>query len=486
MRSIDWLLVSSLLSLGSCTSSGDDSVSDESDADADSDADTDTDTDTDTTWTVNGLTAWLHPDMASMVHLQWDQSAPSNAHVEYSFDSDGDGAPIWLSSPTELAAKGTNERILVGIPFDTDVQLRLVLEDGKKTVDGPLVTTGPIEIVDEAYPLPLPTLLEYDASQAYAPGKYLMTSINSHNGGWRGGTYWTIVVDRRGRVVWARPTPDAHWTLYVTIDPVTRTHFLWDESTYWSDYDQGNGSQIHRAYLDEEIDTTPTRGLHHEWVMLPDGTLAWGSQSAADSSTEALVELPPGAKESTVIWTCAGDWPGSGGCESNGLYYNPETDSYIYSFYTNSSVVEVDRKSGNSLWWAGTVAGGYDFDPEESKFSWQHGVSITSDGNLLLSTKKYADNPGADQTTIVREYVIDHATDTLHDVWHCDSGAYATTNGDAWRLPNGNTLHVVGSIGQIEEYLPDCTVVWHLDFESNYLLGRGEFVEDLYTLLSPH
>jgi hypothetical protein len=87
---------------------------------------------------------------------------------------------------------------------------------------------------------------------------------------------------------------------------------------------------------------------------------------------------------------------------------------------------------------------------------------------------------------MVREYQIDHANDTLHDVWHCDSGAYATTNGDAWRLTNGNTLHIVGSMGQIEEYLPDCTVVWHLDFESNYLLGRGEFIEDLYTLLAPH
>jgi len=340
--------------------------------------------------------------------------------------------------------------------------------------------------VDESYPLPLPTLLEYDAKQAYAPGNYLITSINSHSGGWRGGTYWTIVLDRQGRVVWARPTPDAHWTLYVTIDPLTRTHFLWDESTYWSDYDQGNGSQIHRAYLDEEISTIPTRGLHHEWVMLPDGTLAWGSQSGTDSSTEALVELPPGADESNVIWTCGDDWPGAGTCESNGLFYNPDSNSYIYSFYTNSSVVEVARSTGQSLWWAGTVADGYRFDPADSKFSWQHGVSITSGGHLLLSTKKYASDPEGDQSTVVREYAIDHGTDTLHEVWHCDSGAYATTNGDAWRLPNGNTLHVVGSIGQIEEYLPDCTVVWHLDFGSNYLLGRGEFVEDLYTLLSPH
>ncbi len=464
-------------------------MSDESDTDTDADADTDTDTDADTdtgteTWTINGLTAWLHPEMESMIHLQWDQSAPADAHVEYSFDTNDKGEPIWLSSPTAPAVKGTNERILVGIPFDMDVALKLVL-DGEKTVDGPLVHTGEIEIVDPGFPVPLPTLTTYDATQAYAPGNYLLTSINSHAGGWRGGTYWTIVIDRMGRIVWAQPAPESHWTLYVTVDPITRDHFLWDESTYWSDYDGGEGSKIHRAYLDEEIATIETPGLHHEWVELPDGTLTWGSQFRDHSSTEALVELAPGAKEPSVLWTCGDDWPGSGGCESNGLFYNAVTDSYIYSFYTNSSLVEVDRATGQSLWWAGTVAGGYDFDPDSTQFSWQHGVSITGDGHLLLSTKSSANGSYGTMTTIVREYEIDHSTDTLHHVWNCDSGAYATTNGDAWRLSNGNTLHVVGSIGQIEEYLPDCTVVWHVDFGSNYLLGRGEFVEDLYTLLSP-
>jgi hypothetical protein len=34
--------------------------------------------------------------------------------------------------------------------------------------------------------------------------------------------------------VWAKAAPDKHWTLYATIDPITRDHFLWDESTKWS------------------------------------------------------------------------------------------------------------------------------------------------------------------------------------------------------------------------------------------------------------
>jgi hypothetical protein len=298
------------------------------------------------------------------------------------------------------------------------------------------------------------------------------------------GTYYTIVIDRLGRIVYAHVAPDSHWTLYVTVDPITKDHIIWDESTKWSDLDGGDASVLHRAYLDEPIETIPAKGLHHEWVELPDGTLAWGSQSADDSDTEALVELAPGASSTTILWTCEDDWPGSGVCESNGLFYDAPSDTYVYSFYTNNSLARIDRSSGNTLWSAGSISGSYAFDPEESQFSWQHGVSITEDGNLLLSTKSDA-HMTSGLTTVVREYEIDDASNTLTNVWTCDPGVRALTNGDAWRLPNGNTLHVVGSAGVIVEYQPDCTIVWRADFEDDYLLGRGEFIEDLYTLVAP-
>jgi hypothetical protein len=431
------------------------------------------------TITKNGITVWLDPKVKSMVWVQWVQAADAMAHVEYSFD---DG--VWLSSPTEPAPSGTNKRILVGIPFDTLTQVRLVA-DGASDIEGPSPRTGPNPRFDDR-DLPKAALLEADEGQWYSSGKYLITSINDHDGGWRGGTYYTIVLDRQGRTVWAHAAPDTHWTLYVTIDPITRDHFVWDESTKWSDFgDDGDSSLLHRWYLDKEIATIPAKGLHHEWVELPDGTLAWGSQSPDHSTTEALVELAPGAEDPVPIWTCDGSWPGFTGvsCESNGLYYQASTNTYLYSFYTNNSLVEVDRVTGSSLWWAGAVQGGNTFDPTDSQFSWQHGVSYTPTGTLLVSTKSSVG--GAGITTYVREYDVDHSDDTLHEVWHCDSGVFASTNGDAWRLPNDNTLHVIGAAGQIKEYLPDCTVVWHLDFGDDFLLGRGEFIDDLYSLVSP-
>ena len=84
---------------------------------------------------------------------------------------------------------------------------------------------------------------------------------------------------------------------------------------------------------------------------------------------------------------------------------------------------------------------------------------------------------------MVREYIVNHDAETLTEIWNYDPKVYASTNGDAWRLDNGNTLHVIGSAGQITEVNADSEIVWHLDFGDDHLMGRGEFIEDLYTLV---
>jgi hypothetical protein len=237
---------------------------------------------------------------------------------------------------------------------------------------------------------------------------------------------------------------------------------------------------VHRTWLDREIEQTKTPGLHHAFVELPDHTLVWGSEFHGGG--EALVQKAPGQGDETVLWTCLEDWPGVGkDCESNGVFYAAGTDTFLYSFFTNDAVVEVDRATGASLWWAGELDGSYAFDPADSAFAWQHGVSYTGDGHLLLSTHP----SDSTRTTLVREYEVDHEARTLRQVWSYDSGIYASTNGDAWRLANGNTLHLLGSAGEINEVTPEGGVVWHVTWGGTHLLGRGEFIEDLYSLVGP-
>ncbi len=408
----------------------------------------------------------LHDDIPSMVYVTWWQLSKADVHVEYSFDP-GE----WLSTPTFQAYKGTNQQILLGIPFETEVQWRIVPETDQP-VDGELITTG-----DFPSGMPTAELLEADPESWLQTGNYLLCSINEQTGGWTQGSYWTFFMDRKGRIVWAHEAPDKHWTLFAQVS-VTGRYFLWDEATYWAIWDSGAASTVHRWYMDSAIDEISTPGLHHTFVQLPDESLVWGSQYNVDG--ESLVEKALGSDQETVIWNSDKDWTNRGHIESNGLFYNVSTDTFLYSFYTNNSLVELDHATGETLWWAGQVSGGYDFDPTDSQFSWQHGVSFTDAGTLLLSTAAHS---GGNVTTMVREYEVDHQDETLHEIWNYDPGIHASTNGDAWRLENGNTLHVIGSSGHIVEVDPDGNFVWHVTFNATRLLGRGEFIEDLYDLV---
>ncbi len=409
----------------------------------------------------------LHDEIESMVWVSWNQDKAGTVHVEYSFENDE-----WQRTGDKVGVTGRNQVLVVGVPFGTTARWRVVSDAGS-SLDGEDFTTG--EVPDD---LPLASLEVLDEAAVLPTGRYLLGSINAQRGGWTGGNYWAFIVDRQGRPVWAALSPDRDWTIFAQV-AVTGDHLLLDQATYWSQWDGGAGSQVIRRYLDEPIEAIATPGLHHAFVQLPDETLAWGSQYHGGG--EALVEKAKGSETITTLWTAQGDWPGSGrDPESNGLFYSKERNSYLYSFYTNSSVVEVDRATGESLWWAGEVSGGYSFSPSSAQFTWQHGISYTDAGTLLVSTHKL-DN----SMTIAREYEVDATNKKLTNIWSYDSGVYADTNGDTWRLSNGNTLHTVGSSGHLFEVDPDSNIVWHLDWNANKLLGRSQLIEDLYALVSP-
>jgi hypothetical protein len=438
----------------------------DADSDADADGDSDADGDVDTTptpFSVSGVTWRLHDDIESIAYVGWTQDVSGPVRIDYSVDPG-----VWLSTPETTRGAGTWEQVVLGVPFDADVDFQVVA-GGAVAAEGTL-TTGPTP-----WQLPLPTLEVADDTKWYPDGNYLLTSVDQQCCDWSGGPFWTVIFDRQGRPVWARQSD--YWTLFAQVSTSTGTELLIDEDTAYSLFDHGAESRILRMTLDGTPTETPAPGLEHPFVELPDGTLAWGSR--VDDPTEALVELAPGATDRTILWTCADDWPNSGDCDSNGLFYDPVSNTYLYSFWTNDSIVSIDRSTGETRWWAGDVPGGFDFDPPDSQFWLQHGLSYTDAGTLLLSTE--ADGP----TTMVREYEVDESAGVLHQVWSFDAERFAPTNGDAVRLANGNTLHVVGSGGLIDEVTTDGTVVWQLDWHDNYLLGLGEYIPDLYVLAEP-
>jgi hypothetical protein len=220
-------------------------------------------------------------------------------------------------------------------------------------------------------------------------------------------------------------------------------------------------------------------GEHHVWVELPDGSIVWG---AADDPSETLERLNPDGTQDT-IWDCE-EFHDSisvrDDCQSNTLYWHEPTDTFLYSFYTTSTAVEIDHATGATLRQWGQLRESWAFDPPDSVFQWQHGLNYTETGTLLLSTE--VELGDWDFETAAREYLVADATQTLVEVWNfgLDRGVYASTAGEAHRLDNGNTLHNYGSAGLLMEVTNDKEIVWGLDWNGNRLLGRTIYVDDLY------
>ncbi len=418
---------------------------------------------------VEGVGWSIHPEIESLIVVTWTQLAPATAYLEFAFD-EGE----WQQSPPEPVGEGPQEQILLGIPYATDVVFRVVNDFG----DGPLAT-GNFDATAGPQPASLPPLelLTSDPARFDPTGRYLLGSINEDEGGWMVGTYWTFIIDRQGRVVWARPTPDRNFTICVRVS-VDGNDILIDEPTYWTDFDGGEASKVHRIKLDGSVvQIYDTPGLHHAFVDLPDGSIVWGAADEFDETLEKL--LPDGTQE--TLWVCSeylASIDYSLWCQSNTLYWEELSDSFLYSFYTFDSILQVDHATGQVLRSFGQAPGSWAFDPEDAAFWFQHGCNYTAEGTLLTSSHWSVD----DHKGVAREYALDEDAQVLREVWSfgLDEGIELEGAGEAHRLPGGNTLHNYGTSGRLREVTPDGEVVWDVTWGGDRLLGRTVFLDDLY------
>ena len=430
--------------------------------------------DTDTPPTqLSAVSARLNELVPSVFYVGWTQSEQASAKVEYSVDEG-----IWLSTPDISREAGTHEQIVLGVPFAAPVQYRVTLAAGDSSVSSTeaTITTGPL-------PDGVPVARAVSGDEAlWDVGATFVYIGMSGEGEEFDGDWWTMVVDRAGRVVWALPTPYGFVSLHPRVAPDGKA-FLVDYNSYWGQFDGGTRSQVARTRIDgvvEQVWDTP--GLHHAFTQLPDGAMAWGAMSRGD---ERLEVLGPDGVLST-LWNCGAFLEGLGEqaiCGSNTLYYDEQTDHFLFSFYSVDAVIEVDRVTGETVRWFGDVPGSWTFDPPETQFWWQHGPSLTAKGNLLIST--HMTEKGG-EATVVREYQFDDGSETLREVWSFgtveDDWVYGDQMGEAWRLDGGNTLHNYGTNPLLRESTPDGTVAWKMSWERGYTLGRSTPIADIYAL----
>ncbi len=407
-----------------------------------------------------------HEAIGSIVVVSWEQVEPAIAWVEYSFD---DG--VWLETPARAVEPGAAEQLLLGVPYGTELEYRVVNDLGS----GPMVGEN-----EGASTAELPAALahaellvaEHEAYDQAAP--WFLGSLNS----FETGASWTVILDRQGRVVWSWEI-DGLWYSQMPRPSQDGTALMVDYNSYWRQFDEGADARVRRYHIDGTLaEETPTPGMFQSWTELADGSIVYGS----GQPVERLMEIAPDGT-TREIWDCQDFLEQAGlegrGCHSNYVHHNPVTDTIIISCITHETVLEVDRGTGELLRWFGKIKSDWSFDPPEAQFYWQHGVHVLDDGTLLVSSKDEDDG----HETLVRQYRMDAEKRQLRQVWSFGEGegVYAECGGGAHRFDGGNTLHHYGYTPRIREVTSEGEVVWDVQWEgADIRMGYILPLEDLY------
>jgi hypothetical protein len=398
--------------------------------------------------------ASVHPDIGSIVELEWAPGVPARA--EYGFD-EGE----WLTTP--VSEKG--RLLLLGVPYASTVSWRLILEDTE--------ITGSVDTDVAPEGVPEPDAVE--GGEGQDESRWFLTSI-APNG--VEGDPWTVILDRAGRLVWARRTPDGGDTFAPRIAP-DGASFLIDYNSWWGSFDGGATSAVQSIDIEgRERARWDTPGLIHPFTVEGEGRLVW-SAIRADSSGEDLWVMGDSGPE--LLFDCNTFVQAHGGdtCRSNAVTWDPTTGHYLYSLYSLETVIELDA-GGTPVRWFGHLDGAWAFADADTTFWWQHGAHFLPDGHLLLSTRASEKA----QETVAREYALEGGE--LVQVWSFGEGegVYAPILGEARRLDNGNTLENYGGGMRIREATPEGEVVWDVAWDDMGTMGCTWPITDLYAFVA--
>jgi hypothetical protein len=415
----------------------------------------------------------LHEEVVTLVEVSWSQDAAADAAwLEYTFEGDA-----WLSSPPEALDAGAHSQWLLGIPPETEVTWRVVAELGGERFESgeQSATTGALPEDFEGGP----ALAAWDPALASGAG-WVLGSVDVDGGGSYTGPFWLFIADRQGRLVWWREL-EYEMSMFPRVSR-SGGHLMY-ETQYLLD-PAGTLSAIHRVTLDGRLDEeTPAPGLGWCWDELPDGTLLYDRNKDQDHAT--LEQIDPDGTQQT-LWDCFA-WqepldPEPDHCYTNTVNWVEETDTVLWSTYWGDYALEVDRATGEVLWYAGALEGGLSFDSEEAGFELQHYPNYTADGTLMISTHV----PGSElEEQRANEYIVDLDAGTLERVWSYGEGVsevWAKYSGEAVRLEGGNTLINYGTGGEIREVTGAGEVAWSLQWGDERTVGHTQLVADLYTL----
>jgi hypothetical protein len=431
---------------------------------------------------VSDVRVSVHPRVNTILVVNWTQTvAAESTWLEFTFEEG-----IVATSRPSPGALGEHRDVVLGVPGTTAVTLRVVSRNGASEF-----ASSDYQGTTEAVPsgvngMPAATIVSYDPALASAD-RWLLGSVENSEGGcgpecYNRWTYWTYIMDRKGRVVWYYADPASNATS--SFQRRARDgEYLWIEKR---PYGRPGPRAVLKMTLDGEYtEEVPVANLADAIDVTDQGSLLY----------DANDELRERARDGTTrtIWSCRAEFGQGFACYTNTINWHADTDTVWMSYPDENTVVEVSRATGQLIASYGDAPGSYAFSPDTWQFEFQHFPNLTADGTLLVSSHMpgFSDTyaPVAGQHAFL-EFEIDRQNQRLVEKWFYNEGPeWAMYKGMAIRLPNGNTLANYGSGGVIREITPNKETAFQVKFDApigddfyNKMVGHNELIDDLYAL----
>lgn len=403
--------------------------------------------------------------VTTLMTVRWTTERPSKGLVRYGVVGEGT-----FETPPEQAATTEHEVVVLGMPVDSEVELRGV-DDAGVVSEALRVTTGGVPSDWPAWTV--------TADQSTWDG-WIVSAVS-------GATTGAFVMDPKGRVVWWWMSDADNLRVLRAIPSADGTSII--VSRGGDSY--ADGTEIAQfGWTGELLQTRAVEDMTHDFVQRPDGHFTAIVQTRHERGeirciVGGIAEFE-WEQPTDLIWdgwdeygdvneSCVGESEGL--THFNALDWDEDRGEYILSSRNLNTLSVIDRQSATMVESYGEYGTIIPADAD-SAFTHQHQFQRLDDDRFLV----FDDGDAGRNSSRVNEVVVDRAAGVYRTEWKYapDPNLYVYALGDVERLENGNTLSNWSTSGRIEEVTPTGESVWRIELDLGQAFGYMQRVDSLY------